>query len=131
MTDNRRSTASRKVQPRRSGPKARRSAEIIRIAQDDNVGGGGTDEVTLESVQGEEPRRPATGLFGQTQPNAALFFPWLAFLAKGTEPDALFTQPPAFCPWWPVVEHSDHKEAPRGVVNHHIHAGLSSGFCCS
>ena len=117
MTDSRgrRTTASRKVQPRRSGPKARRSAEIIRLAQDDNVGSGGTDEVTSESVQGEEPRRPATGLFGQTQPNAALFFPWLAFLAKGTELDALFAQPPAFCPWWPVVEHSDHKEAPRGV----------------
>jgi polyhydroxyalkanoate synthase len=43
-----------------------------------------------------------------------VFFPWLAYLAKSLESGGPFMQAPTFFPWWPAVEQSSQKKAPRG-----------------
>ena len=117
MTENtaRHAAAPRVARSPRKTAGTPRPAEVIRIAGGATGAEGETAKIEPESARGERIRGPRTARAGESQPHAAAFFPWLAYLAEGRQPRAPIAPAAAFFPWWPVVEQRDGKEAPRAA----------------
>ena len=116
MTDHkgRPSATTRKTRSHRGNPKPPQGAEIVRITQDDEEDWGGSERATQKALPDEETPRSEAATH-QTSPNAAMFFPWLPYLAEGFDFGGPFGKTPTFFPWQPAGERPSHKETPRAT----------------